>query len=192
MQPVLMGLAGLGRDHLGKDLGSEPVHTGRKKAVLAFLLISNLGAACYFARWHQTGCIAVIDHLRVESKSVQSVLFLMPCHSTPFYGRLHRKVPMRMLDCAPPVDALSHRVFGLEGYVDEADRFYKDPVGMSRGLLDGSHSHVLLFEALLQADGMAQVLTSSGYRLHRSFFNSHFNPDARRRGNILLYTKYSR
>lgn len=32
---------------------------------------------------------------------VKSVLFLMPCHSTPYYSTLHYNLPMRFLDCTP-------------------------------------------------------------------------------------------
>jgi len=32
---------------------------------------------------------------------VKSILFLMPCHSTPYYSTLHRNIPMQFLDCTP-------------------------------------------------------------------------------------------
>lgn len=32
---------------------------------------------------------------------VKSVLFLTPCHATPYYSTLHENVPMRLLDCTP-------------------------------------------------------------------------------------------
>lgn len=31
-----------------------------------------------------------------------SVLFLTPCHATPYYSHVHLPVPMRFLDCSPP------------------------------------------------------------------------------------------
>lgn len=34
-----------------------------------------------------------------------SVLFLTPCHATPFYSHVHRPTPMRFLDCSPPQHA---------------------------------------------------------------------------------------
>lgn len=32
---------------------------------------------------------------------VSGILFLMPCHSTPYYSSLHYNVTMRFLDCTP-------------------------------------------------------------------------------------------
>eukprot|EP01137_Pigoraptor_chileana_P028814 Opistho-2@13174 len=47
------------------------------------------------------------------------VLFLLPCHSTPFYSHLHLPVLMRFLECPPSDDP---------EYVDEADVFFHAPV----------------------------------------------------------------
>jgi phosphatidylinositol glycan class B len=33
------------------------------------------------------------------------VLFLTPCHATPYYSHVHRNVSMRFLDCSPPPTA---------------------------------------------------------------------------------------
>lgn len=32
---------------------------------------------------------------------VESILFLTPCHATPYYSMLHQNLPMRFLDCSP-------------------------------------------------------------------------------------------
>jgi len=42
-------------------------------------------------------------YLATEARSgeVRSVLFLTPCHATPYYSALHQNVPMRFLDCTP-------------------------------------------------------------------------------------------
>lgn len=44
-----------------------------------------------------------MEHLAKEAKEgrVERVLFLMPCHATPFYSSLHKNVSMRFLDCSP-------------------------------------------------------------------------------------------
>ena len=51
----------------------------------------------------QRGTEDVMNHLAKEavSEKVKSILFLMPCHSTPYYSTLHRNLPMRFLDCTP-------------------------------------------------------------------------------------------
>jgi phosphatidylinositol glycan class B len=33
------------------------------------------------------------------------LLFLTPCHATPFYSHVHRNVSMHFLDCSPPATA---------------------------------------------------------------------------------------
>lgn len=37
-----------------------------------------------------------------RSPATTSVLFLTPCHATPWYSHLHAPLPMRFLDCSPP------------------------------------------------------------------------------------------
>lgn len=41
---------------------------------------------------------------KYDRGTLTSVHFLMSCHSTPYYSHLHHLVPMRMLDCSPPLD----------------------------------------------------------------------------------------
>lgn len=44
-----------------------------------------------------------MEHLANEAQEglVDRVLFLMPCHATPYYSSLHKNVSMRFLDCSP-------------------------------------------------------------------------------------------
>ena len=56
-----------------------------------FVVISNVIAALYTGVVHQRGVLDVMPFLRSEidkSDGKASVLFLMPCHSTPFYRYL--------------------------------------------------------------------------------------------------------
>lgn len=64
---------------------------GRRAAAI-ILLVSNLVAALYTGLIHQRGTLDVMSHLQtlcdvssVSSLPQPDVLFLMPCHSTPFY-----------------------------------------------------------------------------------------------------------
>lgn len=63
-----------------------------RRAAASVLLVSNLFAALYTGLIHQRGTLDVMSHLQtlcdVGSASTPpqpDVLFLMPCHSTPFY-----------------------------------------------------------------------------------------------------------
>lgn len=65
----------------------------KAKLLVLFLAITNVPLALYTTTVHQKGTIDVMNYIQVESAKLQSdhdmsVLFLMPCHSTPFYRYL--------------------------------------------------------------------------------------------------------
>ena len=57
------------------------------KLVLWLLVIGNLPMMFYFSVIHQRGALDVVKFLNAETtgRPDMSVLFLMPCHSTPYY-----------------------------------------------------------------------------------------------------------
>lgn len=190
--PVLMTMAGLGRHVLGRAFkGGQML----KRLYLGFVFISSIGAGLYLIRWHHPAPITSIDWLRseVDSRpdSSLSVVFLMPCHSAPFYGYLHRDIPLQILSCSPPVDALTHKVIVPPGFIDEADQFYANPPAHLRSnpqLLRGK-THVYLFEDLTQTwPDVAPILASWGFKPMKRFFNGHWHPDKRRRGDLVAYS----
>lgn len=87
------------------------------------LLVPNTCALLYLGLVHQRGPLDVMQVLGEEVKghSHPDILFLMPCHSTPYYSHLHQNVTMRFLTCEPNLK-------GEEGYLDEADLFDNDPI----------------------------------------------------------------
>ena len=110
-----------------------------KRAVLVSILAANLMIAYYASVVHQSGVISVLDYIRhrhetttttTSDKRITTVGFLMPCHSTPWRSHLvHSGILAWALGCEPPINmALEERA----SYVDEADRFYLDPVGFIR------------------------------------------------------------
>lgn len=60
-----------------------------RRAAVSVLLVSNLAAALYTGLVHQRGTLDVMTHLHTlcdaSRPETTDVLFLMPCHSTPFY-----------------------------------------------------------------------------------------------------------
>ncbi|XJO72856.1 hypothetical protein BDV3_003923 [Batrachochytrium dendrobatidis] len=93
--------------------------------VLAVVGITNIATAFYLSRSHQRGIMEVMNWLRIElhGGKVSDILFLMPCHSTPFYSYLHRNIPMRFITCEPPIG-----VENRKGYQDETDVLYNNPL----------------------------------------------------------------
>lgn len=110
----------------------------RHKAVVVFLLLTNLLIGGYVSTVHQRGVIDVLAYIRHKhearnnladlsqiapsSISNTTVGFLMPCHSTPWRSHLiYPEISAWALTCEPPLNVpLSER----STYLDEADEFY--------------------------------------------------------------------
>lgn len=121
----------------------------------------------------QRGAEDVMNYLSKEAQNekVKSVLFLMPCHATPYYSTLHCNLPMWFLDCSPrslycPAGWIifstlswcplpSNRCwFGVlfnreDKELDESDQFLIDPVGFTSEIAKNRSlpSHVVLFSS---------------------------------------------
>ncbi|EEE56164.1 hypothetical protein OsJ_05068 [Oryza sativa Japonica Group] len=82
---------------------SEKGHLSRFQLSVILLILTNVPMALYMSLYHQRGTEDVMFYLSREAQDgrVKSVLFLMPCHSTPYYSTLHYNLPMRFLDCTP-------------------------------------------------------------------------------------------
>lgn len=72
---------------------------------LFILIATNFLLGWYFSKVHKRGVIDATIWLRNEAYTgnVGSVLFLMPCHSMPFYSHFHLNLPMRFITCEPPL-----------------------------------------------------------------------------------------
>lgn len=155
---------------------------------------------CFWVLGSQRGWIdrrplLLCRHLAAEAEAAVAigeggtqlrVLFLMPCHSTPFHASLHpHRLEMRFLDCSPPPPPpppRSHTPGALAppAVLSEDSAFYADPEAGAATLLDGNSSgdggrrrytHVVAFDRL--AERLAAVLGDRGYREQARFFHSH-------------------
>ncbi|ORY52951.1 hypothetical protein BCR33DRAFT_711359, partial [Rhizoclosmatium globosum] len=119
--PVSLGAAGDALYGMQVGVGGK----FRFRAVVVGLVLTNAIAAFYLGVVHQRGVVDVMGWLRKRSSEDGGVLFLMPCHSTPFYSHLHRKdIEMRFITCEPPLEPSIDK----KSYQDESDVFYADPV----------------------------------------------------------------
>ncbi|XP_078377243.1 GPI alpha-1,2-mannosyltransferase 3-like isoform X2 [Oculina patagonica] len=148
----------------------------KAKIMLLFLAITNIPLALYTSTIHQKGTVDVMEYIQVESSKLRSddnlsVLFLMPCHSTPFYSFVHRNISMRILEC-PASDK--------PGYIDEADQFYTHPSSwLSEHFGNTSWqkedvnlpTHIVLYNVLLPC---------------ARYFHTHF-PEGRIGSEVLVY-----
>jgi phosphatidylinositol glycan class B len=103
----MMIYAGRGLDRIAKaDIDKN--RSGPKSHLLRYLTmlaITNFIIGFYFSRVHKRGIIDVTNWIRKEAYAgnITSVLYLMPCHSTPFYSHIHIDIPMRFITCEPPL-----------------------------------------------------------------------------------------
>ena len=109
------------------------------------MLSTNVMHVIYFGTIHQSGTTNLMTHLNqiMSSRRNVSILFLMPCHSTPFYSHIHRHVDLRILTCEPNLMLKSN-------YKDETNIFYENPEKwlMSQPIHRISPDYVIHFDNL--------------------------------------------
>lgn len=114
---------------------------------------------------------------------VDSVLFLVPCHATPYYSTLHRNLPMRFLDCSPSDD---------KGVMDESDRFTMDPVSFASNMATNWSlpSHIVLFDS--EERQLRPFLSSHSFKEIKRFFHAHFKVDRDLQSSAVIYALSSK
>ncbi|KAK9130245.1 hypothetical protein Sjap_010732 [Stephania japonica] len=173
--------AGVGSNNK-QEIPSKNDNNRASKMWLAilFLLTTNLPMALYMSLVHQRGSEDVMYFLSKEARDdkVRSVLFLMPCHATPYYSTLHQNVPMRFLDCSP----------SNMGVLDESDRFMLDPTGFVSDLVkDWSiPSHIVLFDS--HERQLKEFLNQHSFVEVKRFFHTHFKVDRDLQAYIVVYS----
>lgn len=156
----------------GTSLLNNGLSPLRRKTFMAILTLSNLLPGIYFCLIHQRGSLDAVKILREETATARyydvNILFLTPCHATPFYSHLHENVTARFLTCEPNLEA-------REDYIDEAAEFFTLPMlWLSQNYGDKKDSemptHVVLFDKL--APDIHEFL--SQYVLIARLFYAHF------------------
>ncbi|KAG4970058.1 hypothetical protein JHK85_036479 [Glycine max] len=151
-------------------------------AAILFLLATNIPMALYMSLVHQRGPEDAMNHLAREALhgKVKSILFLTPCHATPYYSMLHHNLPMQFLDCTPSEE---------KGVPDESDRFLMDPIPFVSEYAKNKSlpSHVVLFDS--EEQKLKNLLISLDYKEEKRFFNAHFKVDRDLQGSIVVYVR---
>ncbi|XVE71741.1 hypothetical protein DITRI_Ditri10aG0176200 [Diplodiscus trichospermus] len=152
----------------------------KKQLAILFLLATNIPMALYMSLVHQRGTEDVMNYLSKEAmkENVKSILFLMPCHATPYYSTLHCNLPMRFLDCSPSEE---------RGIPDESDRFMMDPVGFAVDFARNwsCPSHIVMFDS--EEKQLRKFLVSHSFREVRRFFHAHFKVDRDLQASVVVY-----
>ncbi|KAI8905543.1 Alg9-like mannosyltransferase family-domain-containing protein [Gorgonomyces haynaldii] len=171
--------------------------------VILLLLLTHLPLMYYTTRVHKRGQVQVTGWLRKEARlgNIKSVLFLTPCHSTPFYSHVHLNVPMRQLTCEPPLrQSISKRE--KRSYLGEDEIFYLHPERFLISYFNQTQpkipafgqqyyintfewpSHIVWFDNQYLNTVLPRYLTQ--YRECLRLFNSHFHDDSKRRGDLVV------
>ncbi|KAK1418396.1 hypothetical protein QVD17_27540 [Tagetes erecta] len=152
----------------------------KMQAAVVFLVATNIPMAIYMSMVHQRGTEDVMNYLAKEAHqgNVKSILFLTPCHATPYYSTLHQNVPMRFLDCSPSE---------VKGNLDESDRFLMDPVAfISEFAKNWSQpSHIILFNN--EEKHLKHFLSSHSFEERKRFFHAHFKVDRDLQSSVVVY-----
>lgn len=144
----------------------------RLKKLGILIVILNTMVLIYLGRHHQIGTTSVMSHLATIPQN-STLLFLMPCHSTPLYSHLHVNVTSRFLTCEP-------NLHGVSNYIDEADEFFENP----EKWLDKTYSsennvklptHIVIFDGL--SNKLQTFLTKGKYKDILSIFHTDFPSD---------------
>ncbi len=145
-------------------------------AALAFVPVT-----LYLSLVHQTGGVATVEWLAASAPRDASVLFLMPCHSTPFRSHLHGREDLRLrfLTCEPPLS---------NDQEDEAEHFYRDPDAWLRSEFGPRTppSHLVMYDTL--APKVARFLEEGAFALCADFFHTHF-PEGRASSRVTVYCR---
>ncbi|KAJ0984723.1 hypothetical protein J5N97_003079 [Dioscorea zingiberensis] len=168
-------------DSIRKNRKASSRCPSRTQLAILFLIATNVPMALYMSLVHQRGSEDAIYYLSKEALDgkVKSVLFLMPCHSTPYYSALHSNLPMRILDCSPSDN---------KGCLDESERFMTDSVGFVSDMFKNSclPSHLVLFES--EERHLRELLGSHSFKEVKRFFHAHFKVDRDLQASVVIYT----
>lgn len=150
--------------------------------LIIFYGILNLVALIFLGRYHEIGQTQIIRYVQ------SNTLFLLPCHSTPFYSYVHTNITLQFLECLN------------DGY-SESNDFLKNPSKFMT-YFDSTNSNISLNKLHHKMDNIETIIIFSSYAsqisnwLHfHSFtkkleiFNSYFEIDDINNSYISLYSK---
>lgn len=176
---VIVGVTLQEMTRRGIKLGSFILGYKTAFSIALVTLFVELLITGYMGIYHQRGVLDAVEFVSESASDNANVLYLMPCHSTPYYSHIHRNVSMRFLTCEPNFDL-------RENYLDEADVFYHDPNKwlhdnyVVKGHLNDSNgeavslpTHIVMYDSMSIL--ISELLESQGYELCFSTFHTHFS-----------------
>lgn len=209
LQPLFCLLSALGALKLA---GKVQNYRYLKEYVWIIPLMSMI-VSIFIITFQESGVIQVMKDLHNE-KDIDSVGFVMPCHSTPWQSYLHRNDIRQLwaISCEPPLHLLgkNNASIELQTYMDESDYLYENISGFIKknfpkftNSMDMENVNnnasmpqfphewpqfLIIFEQL-DNEFMSRYLLDSGYVKYNKIFNSYSHWDSRRNGDLIIYYK---
>lgn len=202
LQPLFCALSTLGLLELKNKFPNWTLI----KSILGFVPVVAIVVAAVINFYNESGVIQVMKFLNLEN-NIDSVGFIMPCHSTPWQSYLHRNDIDNLwaISCEPPLHLLNdpEAPSKLPFYMDESDYLYDDIPGFfSKNFpaLEGTQTpesaefphewpeYLVVFQHLENAY-LNKLLQGTDYLHYERFFNSWSHWDSRRAGDVIVYKR---
>jgi len=207
--PLLPGLLVLAAGPFSQFFSPLLLPKTAMKKILFFIFVAvNTALASYISQVHQRGVIDVLHYLRHEHElkvsSNTTIMFMMPCHSTPWRSHLiFPEIDARALTCEPPLDV---PIEARSLYMDEADQFYANPTAWMNEHMEDTEllrkrqthaainihqekaqwpEYLVFFEQLEPT--MTEFLANTPYIQDWRTFNTHWHDDSRRQGDVVVW-----
>ena len=170
-----------------------------KKIIAAFILIINILPLSYLLFAHKVGQTNVVHYLAKELEENKNgefhqtnILFLVPCHSTPYYSHFHLDYPLDFLKCPPVLDS-SWKPYAEE--MDESDFFFENPSQwIENELIINSEarklpSHIVIFDTQANLEIFQKFFRENDFVKCIDVFNAFF-PESKKIGKrIFVYCR---
>ncbi|KDQ60920.1 glycosyltransferase family 22 protein [Jaapia argillacea MUCL 33604] len=196
------------------DSTRSPIRLPRIRTPYLGFLLLTVPASIYVAMFHARAPISVMYYLRdIPAIELDTVGFLMPCHSTPWQAYLHQveladNGRLWALGCEPPLHKQN-----ISEYQSQADIFYNSPVAYLKERFpaevdvtfppspfpscvpgeapDDRWRHewpryLVMFGALLDEEGVREAIEGKGYA-EVWIGTDGWEGDARRRGGVRVW-----
>ena len=125
------------------------------KAFMCFNILIHFIAMIFFGQFHQVSQGTITNFV---AKNPVDTLFLMPCHSTPFYSHVHANISLKFLECPH------------EGY-SETKSFLSNPSSFVSNI-SSSWKQIITYESF--AENISTWLTTNNYTKVFTKFNTFF------------------
>ena len=170
-----------------------------KKMIAAIIIISNLFPLSYLLFAHKVGQTNVVHYLAQDFETSKgdkfyrtNILFLLPCHSTPYYSHFHLNYPLDFLECNPVLDD-NWKAYS-EGK-DESDFFFENPnEWIKKELLASSEerklpSHIVIYDTQASLTTFKHFASKYNFIECMDIFNAFFPENKKVGKRILVYCK---